>query len=253
LDVAQRDAFLHAFKSAIEKVLPGLVGVENILEGLAFAGDWVAHVVPIDSQAPKGRLILPQVMTLRSALDADCRNMVTTEKEFASALADMKTAPRPEVYDSQVVEKVMAALPQAIPCTTYSILMARMKGGLAELAAGAAAIDRLRDGDRVLIAEVCTHHAGDDDIGRVKIPNLLKRKTGKTLEFEWVSGRDFADDAKRYALIVHCGGGMATRGQMAGRIAQARAANVPITNYGVCIAYCQGVMERALKPFGETP
>ena len=250
-DLSQRDTFLEAFKNAIEKTMPGLAGVENPLDGLATSGGWIMHVVPIDSQAPKGRLILPQVMTLRAALDLNCRNIVTTEKEFAAAFADLKTPPQLVVCDSQVVEKVMAALPEEIPCTTYSILMARSKGGLAELAAGAAAIDTLRDNDRVLVAEVCTHHAGGDDIGRVKIPNLLKRKTGKTLAFDFVSGRYFADDAKRYALVVHCGGCMATRGQMAARIAQAKTAGVPITNYGVCIAHCQGVLTRALKPFME--
>ena len=248
LDASQRDAFLEEFKTAVEKVMPGLAERENVLEGLVSPGDWVMHVTPMDSQAPKGRLILPQVMTLRSALDAGCRNVVVKENEFASALADLKSAPRLLVCDSQVVEKVMAALPQEIFCTTYSILMARMKGGLEELAAGAAAIGNLRDGDRVLVAEVCTHHAGDEDIGRVKIPNLLKRRTGKSLEFDFVSGRDFLD-TKRPALIVHCGGCMATRGEMQARIKRAREAGIQITNYGVCIAYCQGVLQRALKPF----
>jgi len=251
LDPSQRDAFLTAFKTATEKLRPTLSRMEHILDGLVSPNDWVLHVVPIDSQAPKGRLILPQVMTLRNALDSSCRNIVVTEKNFEAALADMKTAPALVVCDSQVVEKVMAVLPDEIPCTTYSILMARMKGGLAEMAEGAMAISKLRDGDRILIAEVCAHHAGEDDIGRVKIPNLLKRKTGKALEFDFMSGRDFADDAKRYALIVHCGGCMATREQISARIAQAKAADVPITNYGVCIAHAQGVLQRALKPFSE--
>ncbi len=250
-DPNARDAFLEQFKSAIAALRPALSRVEHILDGIVPPNGWVMHVVPIDSQAPKGRLILPQVMTLRNALDADYRNVVVTEMGFADALAGLKSAPDLVVCDSQVVEKVMAVLPEDIACTTYSILMARMKGGLADMVAGAAAIATLRDGDRVLVAEVCSHHAGEEDIGRVKIPKLLKRVTGKALEFDMVAGRDFADDAQRYALIVHCGGCMATAEQIRRRVSHALERGVAITNYGVCIAYAQGVLERALKPFGD--
>lgn len=252
-DPATRDTFLVAFKSAVAAIQPNLArGPANIFDGLVDAGDCIVHVVPIDSQAPKGRLILPQVTAIRHALDAHCHNVVATEKEFAVALANLRRPPRLVVCDSQVVAEVMAVTPPEIFCTTYSILMARMKGGLEELAAGAAAIATLRDGDRVLIAEACTHHAGGEDIGRVKIPALLKRATGKALEFDVVSGRDFADDVARYRLVVHCGGCMATREQIRSRFDQALNQNVPVTNYGMCIAYAQGVLDRALRPFTDT-
>jgi len=249
LDASGRDAFLGAFKIAVEKILPTLSHSDNVLDGLVTPNNWILHVVPLDSQAPKNRLILPQVMTLRSALDAGCRSVVANENNFTDALADTKSSPQLVICDSQVVEKVMAVLPDEIPCTTYSILMARMKGGFEELAAGAAAISRLNDGDRILIAEVCTHHAGDDDIGRVKIPKLLQRFTGKKLEFDFTGAQVFLPAEKKYALIVHCGGCMATRGQIAARISQARDHHVPITNYGMCISHCQGVLQRALSAF----
>ena len=247
-----RDVFLNALKPALARLLPRAAKAGPApLDGIVPEGGTVLQIIPIDSQAPKGRIILPQVNVLRNALDRDYLSVVVTERRIREAAERFR--PALAVCDSQVVRRMVAELPPDVPCTTYSILMARLKGDLPALACGARAIRNLRDGDAVLIAEACTHHAADEDIGRVKIPAWIRARTGKTLTFEVASGKDFPKELSRYALIVHCGGCMINRAFMCWRIEQARAAGVPITNYGVAIAETQGVLERVLAPFGIRP
>ena len=214
------------------------------------AGSLVLLVVPIDTGAPKGRLILPQVQAIRDLLDSRCLCMVVTDGELPAALSRLASPPDLVVCDSQVVRRVVEQTPPSIPLTTFSILMARFKGDLVTLARGAAAITRLRPGDRVLIGEACSHHPFKDDIGRVKIPRWLTEYAGGPLSIEMAAGKEFVglDD---YRLIVHCGGCVITRGHMLQRIRLAHAAGIPITNYGVAISLTQGVLERALGPFPE--
>ena len=206
-------------------------------------------VVPIDLGAPKGRLILPQVQAIRDVLDADGMTLIVKERELREALSRLRDRPDLVVCDSQVVLKTVADTPPAIPMTTFSICMARLKGDLDTLAAGAGAISRLRPGDRVLIAEACTHHALADDIGRVKIPRWLRQHVGGDLTFDVAAGRDFPADLAAYALVVHCGGCMINRALMCARVRLAQQAGVPITNYGMAISVSQGVLFRTLQPF----
>lgn len=224
---------------------PALVG------DLVGPGELAVLVVPIDKEAPKGRLILPQVQAIRDLLDSDALCMVVKERELRRALERLKTPPRLIVTDSQAFLKVAADAPASVLLTSFSILMARFKGDLAGLVEGAMRIDSLRAGDRVLIAEACTHHPIGEDIGRVKIPRWLTQYTGVKLEFEHAQGRDFPADLASYRLVIHCGGCMANRRQMLSRMAQCRQAGVPITNYGLTIAYSLGIFARALEPFPE--
>ena len=253
-NAASRGVEREAFRSALSRALvaccpddflqpPPLVG------DLVKPGGLVVLVVPIDLQAPKGRLILPQVQTIRDALDNDAAALVVKERELAHLLRQFAQPPDLVVCDSQAVQKVVADTPLTVPCTTVSILFARLKGDLQRLAEGAAAVDRLRSGDAVLIAEACSHHALEDDIGRVKIPRWLRQYTGAALQVESMAGRDFPADLTKYKLVVQCGGCMVTRREVLSRIQQAQAAGVPITNYGLCIAQTQGVLQRVLAPF----
>ena len=212
-------------------------------------GDMVVLVVPIDLGAPKGRLILPQVQTLRDILDSDAVSLMVKERELAAALSRMTVKPKLVVCDSQVVLKVAADTPRDIRMTTFSILMARFKGDMLGLAEGAGAISRLKPGDRVLIAEACSHHPLADDIGRVKIPRWLRQYAGGNLEIDVRSGKDFPDDLRPYALIVQCGGCTVTRKQILVRQYRAARQGVPMTNYGMAISVSQGVVERALECF----
>lgn len=220
-----------------------------LLAGLIRPGDLVLLVCPIDSGAPKGRLILPQVQAIREVLDQGGHALVVTERELTAALARLPEPPALVVTDSQVFGQVAAATPAEVPLTSFSILMARQKGDLRQLVAGARAIAGLQTGDRVLIAETCTHHPQPDDIGTVKIPRWLSGRVGGPLEFTWARGRDLPADLSPYQLIVHCGGCMINRQLMISRIRKAREAGIPIVNYGVCIAYLHGVLPRALSPF----
>ena len=206
-------------------------------------------VVPVDTAAPKGRLILPQVQTIRDILDHDASCIVVKERELRSALDNLRHPPTIVVTDSQEFQKVAADTPEDVPLTSFSILMARHKGDLATLAAGAKAIDGLKAGDRILIAEGCTHHRQADDIGKAKIPRWLRQMVGGDLEFEWVSGGHFPADLTPYNLIVHCGACMLNRREMLYRLAVAREQGVPIVNYGVLIAHIHGILGRALGPF----
>jgi [FeFe] hydrogenase H-cluster maturation GTPase HydF len=222
----------------------------SVLGDLVRQGDLVVLVVPIDLEAPRGRLILPQVMTIRDLLDNDCAALVVKERELYSTLARIGTPPRMVICDSQVVLKVVADAPRDVPVTTFSILFARLKGDLAALVRGVKAIDRLKDGDRVLIAEACSHHPIADDIGRVKIPRWVRQYTGRDLEFTVVQGRDYPKDLASYSLVIHCGGCMITPRTMRARVEDAQAAGVPVTNYGVAISHVQGVLARVLQPLG---
>ena len=247
-----RDDFLNRLRPLMSKLLPRhFISPPEPLDGIVPPGGTVLQIIPIDSQAPKGRIILPQVNVLRNALDRNYLSVVVTEQRIREAVE--RFHPDLTICDSQVVRRMIDELPESLPCTTYSILMARLKGNLAELAAGAVAIRHLQDGDRILIGEACTHHAAEDDIGRVKIPRWIRERTGKQLDFEVASGRDFPKDLSRYALVIHCGGCMINRAFMLWRMDQAKAAGVPITNYGVAISETQGVLERVLKPFGIVP
>ncbi|WP_379155121.1 [FeFe] hydrogenase H-cluster maturation GTPase HydF [Paenibacillus sp. sgz5001063] len=221
----------------------------RIIGDLVSPGDLVVLVVPIDRAAPKGRLILPQQQTIRDLLESDAIAVVTKEFELKETLESLGKKPRLVVTDSQVFLKAAADTPRDIPLTSFSILFARHKGNLDEMVRGARAIDRLQHGDRVLIAEACTHHEQADDIGKVKIPRWIRQATGKQLQFEFTSGMKFPDRLEDYSLIVHCGGCMLSRRQMLWREEQALGAGVPIVNYGIVIAYVQGILERAISPF----
>lgn len=220
-----------------------------IIGDLVQPGDAVVLVVPIDLAAPKGRLILPQVQTIRDLLDHDAYSVVVKERELREALDNFRKPPRMVVTDSQEFLKVAADTPPDVLLTSFSILMARYKGDLNTLAAGAKAIDRLQAGDKILIAEGCTHHRQADDIGHVKIPRWLRQLVGGDLDFHWVSGGTFPQDIQQYKLIVHCGSCMLNRREMLFRLASAREAGVPIVNYGVLIAHVHGILKRALSPF----
>lgn len=243
------DLIVFKIKELLVKLLPeDFVSSPKIVGDLIPQGSTVILVIPIDKEAPKGRIILPQVQTLRDLLDNNCVSIVVKESELKSAIDNLKIAPSLVVTDSQAFKNVSEIVPENIPLTSFSILFARLKGDLNAFSQGAKAIEKLQDGDRVLILESCTHHAIEDDIGRVKIPNLLRKKTGKNLIIDNIAGHDFPDISK-YKLIIHCGACMTNRREVLSRILLASENNVPITNYGICISYCLGILSRALKIF----
>lgn len=223
----------------------------TIIGDLIDPGDVVVMVIPIDSAAPKGRIILPQVQTLRDILDHDALSISTKEGDLKKALDSLVEKPKLVVTDSQAFHKVAADTPSDILLTSFSILFARYKGDLASLVVGAASIDRLKSGDKILISETCTHHRVEDDIGTVKIPRWLQERAGGELEFQWSSGTGFPDDLQSYQLVVHCGSCISNRREMLFRIMEAQKAGVPIVNYGVAIAHFCGILPRALGPFPE--
>lgn len=223
----------------------------SILGGLVAAGEPVVLVIPIDQEAPKGRIILPQVQVIRDLLDNECWCVVVKESALADALATLRRPPALVVTDSQAFAQVAAVVPADVPLTGFSVLMSRWKGDLAELARGAAAIDTLRPGDRVLIIDACTHHPITDDIAREKLPRWLNAHVGGELAITNSQGRDWPADLAAYKLVVHCGACMWNRREMLSRILHAREAGVPITNFGLAIAWSLGVFARALAPFPE--
>lgn len=230
---------------------PDLLQSTGIIHDLIAPGALILLVVPIDKEAPKGRLILPQVQVIRDVLDSHAMCLVVQDQDIAQALTHLQTEPAMVVTDSQAFASVVAQIPAHIPMTGFSILFARFKGDLATLVDGALAIDRLRPGDRVLIAEACSHHPIQDDIGRVKIPDWVRSYCGFDVTFDVVAGKDLPDDLARYRLVIHCGGCTFNRQLMLRRMLACVDAGVPITNYGLVIAYSLGLFERALQPFPE--
>ncbi len=220
-----------------------------ILGDLVNEGDTVILVTPIDASAPKGRLILPQQQTLRELLDLHCIAIVCQPSQLTATLDGLTCKPRLVITDSQAFASVSADTPSDIPLTSFSILFARYKGDLESLVAGAAALKRLKDGDRVLISEGCTHHRQCGDIGTVKLPQWIKKFTGKSIEFSFTSGGDFPEDLHSFSLVVHCGGCMLNNREMAYRINSAKLQSIPVVNYGVLIAYIHGILKRSLSPF----
>ena len=225
------------------------INTPTIVGDLVAPGELVVLVVPIDLEAPKGRLILPQVQTIRDLLDNDAYCMVVKEHKLREALDRLRLPPALVVTDSQAFLEVAGDTPDDIPLTSFSILFARYKGDLDELVRGTLAIDRLRSGDRILVAEACTHHPIGDDIGRVKIPRWLTQYVGGELDFTHVQGHDIRDDPTDYKLVIHCGACMLNRREVLTRISRCRRAGVPITNYGMTIACSLGILDRALRPF----
>ena len=243
-------------KDVTAKIKEGLIRIAPeefinppaILENLVEPDDTVILVTPIDKEAPKGRLILPQVNVLRELLDNRCVSVVVTEHNLKQAIDLLKNPPKLVITDSQAFKTVSEITPKNIPLTSFSILFARLKGDLKTFVEGVYAIEGLKDGDKILVCESCSHHAIEDDIGRVKIPNLIKKKTGKTLTFEHVASHDMIKNIEDYAMIIHCGGCMTNRREILSRIAKSKSAGVPITNYGITISYCLGILERAIEP-----
>ena len=245
------DDIIFKFKETLVKLLPeDFINSPKIIGDLVPDKSTVILVIPIDKEAPKGRIILPQVQTLRDLLDSNCLSYVVKETELAEAIKNLKTPPALVVTDSQAFKRVAEIVPNEIPLTSFSILFARLKGDLNSFINGAKAIDKLEDGDKVLILESCTHHAIEDDIGRVKIPRWLREKTGKTLLIEHYSGHNFPD-ISQYSLIIHCGACMTNRREVLSRILTAHNANIPITNYGIVISYCLGILPRAIEIFNQ--
>ncbi|NLX98797.1 MAG: [FeFe] hydrogenase H-cluster maturation GTPase HydF [Rhodopirellula sp.] len=227
------------------------INTPPIVSDLVPAGELAVLVVPIDKEAPKGRLIQPQVQTIRELLDGDAYSMVVKERELRDALARLNRPPALVVTDSQAFLKVSADTPPDVKMTSFSILFARQKGDLSQFVEGALAIEGLKSGDRVLIAEACSHHPIGEDIGRVKIPRWLKQYVGGDLEINATQGHDFPDDLADYQLVVHCGACMWNRREVLTRMLRCRQAGVPICNYGMTIAYTLGIFDRALAPFPD--
>ena len=247
--VKDDENLVFRFKDALVKLLPDdFVNSPKIVGDLVPPKSTVILVIPIDKEAPKGRIILPQVQTIRDLLDSDCLSYVVKETELKQAIENLKTPPALVVTDSQAFKQVSDIVSDDIPLTSFSILFARLKGDLDEFIKGAKAIENLKDGDMVLILESCTHHAIEDDIGRVKIPNWLRKKTGKNLVIHNYAGHDFPD-LSDYKLVIHCGACMTNRREVLSRILIANQKNVPITNYGIVISYCLGILPRAIKIF----
>ena len=250
IDPLKRDTYVTAFKKELLEVCPeDFLKPPPLIGDLLPAGGLAVLIVPIDLEAPKGRLILPQMQTIRDILDNDAAVVVVKEREYAHLLNQLRTPPDIVVCDSQVVLKMVADTPASIGCTTFSILFSRLKGDLVEMAKGVTAIDNLRPGDKVLIAEACSHHAVEDDIGRVKIPRWLRQYVGVDLDIQTCAGRDYPEHLEDYKLVIHCGSCMLTRRETLSRIQHAKQKGVPVTNYGIAISFVQGVLERTLAPF----
>lgn len=232
--------------------LAGKMGKEKPIVGdLLEAGDHVVLVTPIDTSAPKGRMILPQVKVIRDILDAHGTLSVTQTGELPALLSSLKERPRLVITDSQAFECVKQMVPEDIPLTSFSILFARYKGVLAGAVQGAAALDRIKEGDRILISEGCTHHRQCEDIGTVKLPGWIEKHTGKRFVYEFTSGGGFPEELSSYALVVHCGGCMLNEREIRSRERMAAESSIPFTNYGILIAYMNGILKRSLQPFKE--
>lgn len=247
---AKTGAGLPELRSKIIQLAPeDFLSSAGMLGDLVHPGENVLLITPVDKEAPKGRMILPEVQAIRDVLDNAAICVVTTETQLPHALAALKCPPCLAVTDSQVFATAAALVPESIPLTSFSILLARMKGDLAGCAAGAAAISRLKDSARVLIAEACTHHPVADDIGREKLPRWIREYTGRKIEFRFVSGPDFPADPSGYDLVIQCGSCTFNRRAVLSRMLLCREHGVPFTNYGVAIAMVHGILKRALTPF----
>ena len=244
-------AGVNALKEAMAALGKRSAVQKQILADLVAPGDTVILVIPIDESAPKGRLILPQQLTLRELLDLHCKALCCQVEELPSILASLKVAPKLVVTDSQAFGSVSPLVPDQIPLTSFSILFARYKGRLSTLAAGAKALSALQDGDCVLISEGCTHHRQCKDIGTVKMPDWVRRYTGKQLEFRFSSGGEFPEDLSSVALVIHCGACMLNEAAMQHRMEVAQRAGVPMVNYGMAIAQMHGILARSLEPFSK--
>lgn len=242
---------IRELKEAIGALAKGHLEPPPLIADKLKKGDLVVLVVPIDSAAPKGRLILPQQQTIRDILDADARALVVKENELAHTLEELRTPPALVITDSQVFGMVMNIVPEDVRLTSFSILMARRKGFLEMAVSGASKLDELKDGDKVLICEGCTHHRQCGDIGTEKLPKWLRAYSGRELELTFASGKDFSDHVTDYALVIHCGGCMLTEREVRARMEQAVAAGVPVTNYGTAIAQMNGILQRSLSVFPE--
>ncbi len=249
IESGKRADFLDRFTAALLNILPESLTTPAFLNDLVPENSLVVMMTPIDTQAPKGRLIMPEVMAIRDALDGNAAVVIAKENAFLEIYQKLNATPALAVCDSQVVHRLIDSTDEKIPKTTFSILMSRMKGDIELFAAGSAAIKSLKPGAKVLIAEACTHHAADNDIGKKQIPMLLEKSCGGKLDFTFYSGADFPENLNSFDLIVHCGGCMLNRRAMLNRLRIASAAGVPITNYGMCISFCRGVLEKVLSPF----
>ena len=242
---------IKELKDAIGALAKGQQESVPLVADLIHPGDLLVLVVPIDSAAPKGRLILPQQQTIRDILDADARALVVKENELKHTLEELRNPPAMVITDSQAFKKVAADVAEEVPLTSFSILMARHKGFLELAVSGAAKLDDLSNGDKVLICEGCTHHRQCGDIGTEKLPKWLREYTGKELSLEFTSGKGFPDDVSGYELILHCGGCMLTEREVLARMEQAAAQGTPVTNYGTAIAQMHGILKRSLSIFPD--
>ncbi len=250
IDAINRDKYISEIKRRLIAKLPNdFLKPPPLLSDLVPEGGLCVMVVPIDLQAPKGRLILPQVQAIRDILDTNATAIVVKDSEYARTLQLLKKEPDLVVCDSQVVNKMVSDTPKHLKATTFSILFSRNKGDIVEESRGAAFINKLQPNDKILIAEACSHHPAEDDIGRAKIPRWLSEHLGFGLDVTVASGRDFPANLSEFKLIIHCGSCMLTRNEKLVRIMKAKEAGIPITNYGIAISFVQGVLERALSPF----
>lgn len=237
-------------KQALISILTdGQINLPSLLKGIIQKNDNIILVIPIDKEAPKGRIILPQVQTIRDILDNNAISTICSVENLKQTIENLKTRPRLVITDSQAFREVDKIVDNAIPLTSFSILFAKLKGDLKTFENGANALDGLNNGDKILICESCSHHPVEDDIGRVKIPNLIKKYTNKDIAFEHASGHIFPKDIEKYSLIVHCGACMTNRREVLSRIEKANSKGIPISNYGIIIAKCLRILDRTLEPF----
>ena len=248
---AEKKTNIEELKEILKSLVPDYVkNAPPLLRDLIKKGDTVVCVCPIDASAPKGRLILPQVQAIRDILDAQAfAYTVQNAEDCKNAINNMKTPPALVVTDSQLIRQVKDAVPPSIPLTTFSTLFARYKGDLKKLCDGAEKLKNLKDGDKVLIAEACSHHVQEDDIARVKIPAAVKKACGKNISFDFAAGIDFPADLEKYALVIHCGGCMLSRLDTLRRLNECSARGVPVTNFGIALSAAQGILDRVVEPF----
>ncbi|MBQ8000307.1 MAG: [Ruminococcus sp.] len=248
---AEQNQNINELKERIASLAKAAESDRKLLSDLVNPLDTVVLVIPVDESAPKGRLILAQQQTIRALLDIGATVVATRDSELKETLDALKEKPKLVITDSQVFGAVSAIVPRDVKLTSFSILFARYKGDLSTVVSGAAHLDKLRDGDRILISEGCTHHRQCKDIGTVKLPGWIRSYTGKAVEFDFTSGTEFPEDTQGYALVVHCGGCMLNEREMQSRIARCMENNTPITNYGIAIAQMHGILKRSVEPFPQ--